>query len=375
MQSTDHSQLPEDLLVRLIQGLNVNARSEAIQQEQKKSDPFYFNPHIMDGVHGIVLARTTQFRLQRPGAHVEVTRKIFSFHKARGPISYLWFKAQRIFVSMWLYRTHAAIVLKTPQGEWRTIPGAWDETVNRKNLHAWLTESLSQFRPGTPPRESELLPPVGSQEVWAAGVTYLRSKAARMDESKQSGASAFYDHVYGAERPELFFKASPHRVSGHGQRIRVRKDSTWSVPEPELTLFVCSEGTIEGFTVGNDVSSRSIEGENPLYLPQAKMFEGSTALGPCLYVPGTRPDKETTISMEILRGDVSAYSDSATLSRMKRSFDELSSWLFRELAFPTGVYLMTGTCLVPPDGFSLQPGDRVRITIDGIGMLENPVTA
>jgi 2-dehydro-3-deoxy-D-arabinonate dehydratase len=275
---------------------------------------------------------------------------------------------------MWLYRTRTGIVLKTPQGEWKTISEGWDETVNRKNLYAWLSDFLSQFRKSSPPAQAELLPPIGSQEVWAAGVTYLRSKAARMDESKKSGASVFYDHVYEAERPELFFKANPCRVAGHGQPIRVRRDSSWSVPEPELTLFISSEGAIEGFTAGNDVSSRSIEGENPLYLPQAKMFEGSTALGPCLYVPGARPGGDTKISMEILRGDASVYSDSATLSRMKRSPDELASWLFRELVFTTGVYLMTGTCLVPPDGFSLQPGDRVRIAIDGIGVLENPVT-
>ncbi len=276
---------------------------------------------------------------------------------------------------MKLFLTPTGVILESQQGNFKRVEGSWDETVNRLGLYQWLRSSLSEFQDGEEPAVNDLLAPIGSQEVWAAGVTYRRSKDARMDESRKSGASVFYDKVYAAERPELFFKASPSRVVGHGKSIRIRKDSTWNVPEPELTLFISSEGTIEGFTVGNDVSSRSIEGENPLYLPQAKMYEGSTALGPCLYVPEKQLVGNTLISLDIIRQERSIYSDSAPISRMKRKLDELAGWLFRELRFPYGAYLMTGTCLVPPDGFTLQVGDIVRIAIEGIGTLENTVAA
>src|SRR5271170_1247113 len=165
----------------------------------------------------------------------------------------------------------------------------WDELINRENLYDFLKNAMADANllPAEVAKkllEEDTLPPIGSQEVWAAGVTYMRSRNARMEESKESGGANFYDKVYAAERPELFFKSFPHRVAGHNQEVYIRKDSSWNVPEPELTLFINSSGKIQGYTIGNDMSSRSIEGENPLYLPQAKMYDRSAALGPCLFV-------------------------------------------------------------------------------------------
>jgi 2-dehydro-3-deoxy-D-arabinonate dehydratase len=253
---------------------------------------------------------------------------------------------------------------------------SWDELVNRNHLHDFLEheiKNLQEFKNGDSAIEHNLLPPLVSQEVWAAGVTYFRSREARMDESKKSGASIFYDKVYEAERPELFFKASPHRVVGNGDEVYIRKDSTWNVPEPELTLFVNSNGLIQGYTIGNDMSSRSIEGENPLYLPQAKTYSHSAALGPCLYVPASPISQDTTIAMEIARSGKTLFNDKVQINKMKRKHDELASWLFRECDFPFGCYLMTGTCLVPSDDFTLNVGDTISITIDGIGTLTNRV--
>lgn len=261
------------------------------------------------------------------------------------------------------------------QGRTFTKQWHWDELVNRIGLFEFLKADLAHWH------EVDFLPelafdaPIHGQEVWAAGVTYLRSKIARMDESRDAGGGSFYDKVYAAERPEIFFKALPHRVAGPGQHIRIRKDSTWDVPEPELTLFITTDGTIEGYTIGNDVSSRSIEGENPLYLPQAKSYERSAALGPCLYVPGTPIDPQTQIHLLIERNHEVMFSQSIEISQMKRSHGELVSWLTRELSFPHGCYLMTGTGMVPPDSFTLLPGDLVHITIDHIGTLTNTVTS
>ena len=218
-----------------------------------------------------------------------------------------------------------------------------------------------------------LLAPIGSQEVWAAGVTYLRSRDARMEESKESGGATFYDKVYEAERPELFFKSLPHRVAGHFGDVHIRRDSTWNVPEPELTLFISSGGNIEAYTIGNDMSSRSIEGENPLYLPQAKTYERSAALGPCLYIPENPIDPGTTISMNILRSNQPVFEGAIQLSMMKRSLPELAEFLFRETDFPSGCFLMTGTCLVPDNDFTLLENDIVNISIDEIGTLSNRI--
>ena len=230
------------------------------------------------------------------------------------------------------------------------------------------------FEAGTPAdAPTTLLAPIGAQEVWAAGVTYERSREARVEESSDAGGGSFYDRVYDADRPELFLKATPHRVAGPGGAIRIRGDSKWNVPEPELTLAVDSAGRIFGFTIGNDVSSRDIEGENPLYLPQAKVYAGSAALGPRLVVTDSLPPPETTISMEILRADRVEFSGATTIARIRRPLPTLVEWLFREDHFPNGCFLMTGTGIVPDDDFTLAAGDEVRITIDAVGTLVNHV--
>ncbi len=255
-------------------------------------------------------------------------------------------------------------------------PLSWDELINRKSLHAFLSSEIKNWQKlsnGSQLINSDLLAPIGTQEIWAAGVTYYRSMVARAEESKESGGSTFYDKVYEAERPEIFFKATPHRVANPNEEVFIRKDSTWNVPEPELTLYINSAGTIEGYTIGNDMSSRSIEGENPLYLPQAKTYDRSAAIGPCLHVPASPIPPETTISLEIKRKGKQMYSDSVEISKMKRTHTELAGFLFRECSFPTGCFLMTGTCLVPPNDFTLNTGDVVTIHIDGIGSLTNTV--
>lgn len=218
-------------------------------------------------------------------------------------------------------------------------------------------------------REIELVAPIDLQEVWACGVTYLRSKVARMEESD---GGDFYDKVYEAERPEIFFKATPRRVVCHKKAIRIREDSTWNVPEPELVLVLSSSGAIVGYTVGNDVSSRSIEGENPLYLPQAKVYDGSCALGPVIALNDGN-ERERMIQMKITRNSEIVFSGETSTENMRRKPKELAEYLFRELTFDEGVFLLTGTGIVPPDDFTLRPNDFVSITIEGIGTLENSV--
>lgn len=214
--------------------------------------------------------------------------------------------------------------------------------------------------------------PLGDQEIWASGVTYFRSRTARMEEAESAGGDVFYDKVYEAPRPELFFKATAARCRGHLDRVGIRHDSTWDVPEPEFTLAIGSNGRIFGYTIGNDMSSRSIEGENPLYLPQAKSYTGSCALGPCLVV-GELPDPATKIDISISRGGAEVFSGDTSLSQIKRSFGELADWLFRCHHFPTGAYLMTGTGIVPESDFTLREGDEIAIGIEGIGTLINSV--
>jgi len=278
---------------------------------------------------------------------------------------------------MKLYKTTNGILLQNNNDVY-LLQAEWDTLVNRKNLFGYLqqlaatteTITITEF---TDMVQQNILAPIGSQEVWAAGVTYMRSREARMEESKAAGGGDFYDRVYYAERPEIFFKSLPQRVVGNEDTVNIRRDSTWDVPEPELTLFINSYGDIQGYTVGNDMSSRSIEGENPLYLPQAKSYERSTALGPCLYVPAEPISKDTTISIVIRRSGEEMFKDEIQLNRMKRELPELAGYLFRELDFPQGCYLMTGTGMVPPNSFTLQPGDVVAITIEGIGTLTNTV--
>ncbi len=278
---------------------------------------------------------------------------------------------------MRLYKTTQGTLLQT-ESQWFQLTEDWDLLVNRRNLHAWLADKARQsiLVSDTQANElinSELLAPIGSQEVWAAGVTYLRSRDARMEESKVSGGADFYDKVYMAERPELFFKANPGRVAAHNQEVYIRRDSTWNVPEPELTLYINRLGEIQGYTIGNDMSSRSIEGENPLYLPQAKVYEKSAALGPCLYVPSSPISRETTISIVIRRLGQVQFEDTIQLNKMKRSLAELASYLYRECVFPQGCLLMTGTGMVPPPDFTLLPEDDVDIAIEAIGTLHNRV--
>ena len=278
---------------------------------------------------------------------------------------------------MRLYKTKRGNLLEFQNKYWLFDKG-WDELINRSDLHGYLTNAASRDRELSAMEaavliEQDLLAPIGSQEVWAAGVTYLRSRDARMEESKESGGASFYDKVYEAERPELFFKAQPHRVAAHGEKVYIRRDSSWNVPEPELTLFINLRGQIQGYTIGNDMSSRSIEGENPLYLPQAKVYDRSAALGPCLYVPPAPIAVATVIRMSIRRGAEVVYRGEVAISQIKRSLTELASWLYRESDYPTGCFLMTGTCLVPGNEFTLQEGDNVDISIDGIGTLNNTV--
>ena len=217
-----------------------------------------------------------------------------------------------------------------------------------------------------------LLAPIDDQEVWGAGVTYERSKVARVEESESGGS--FYDLVYSADRPELFFKATPNRVVGPGKAIRVRQDTKWCVPEPELTLVIAPDLRLVGYTIGNDVSARDIEGQNPLYLPQAKVYDACCGLGPWITLAEAMPPAlEIGIQLSIVRGGVEVVKGSTSIARMARNFEDLISWLGRDNLFPTGAFLLTGTGVVPPDEFSLCDGDLVHITIDGIGTLSNPV--
>jgi 2-dehydro-3-deoxy-D-arabinonate dehydratase len=273
---------------------------------------------------------------------------------------------------MKLYRTTEGVFVEK-QGGFYSLDGiGWDELIGSEDLLERLRQATSKQQAASFDAAT-ILPPIVSQEVWAAGVTYYRSRSARIEESKDAGGGDFYDRVYSAERPELFFKAAGGRVMGPGQPVRIRSDARWSVPEPELTLLINPRGTIVGYTVGNDMSSRDIEGENPLYLPQAKVYDGSCALGPCVLISAEPPAKTTFIELEILRGGQRAFSGLTTLAELKRELPELVQYLFRDSVYPSGVFLMTGTGVVPPDEFTLHSGDLIRITIEGIGTLENHV--
>ena len=233
-------------------------------------------------------------------------------------------------------------------------------------------EFLTRVDKKLPLASVELLPPIDQQEVWAAGVTYKRSRTARMEES--TSAASCYDLVYVSPRPELFFKASPHRVAGHGQPLRIRSDSDWNVPEPELALILSSQMKLVGFTVGNDMSSRDIEGDNPLYLPQAKVYNQCCGLGPWIALPaGMPPREEIGIRLSIRREEEVVAEGTTSVSQLARSFENLIGWLARDNSFPTGAFLLTGTGIVPESNFTLLADDWVEITIDGIGTLANPI--
>ena len=279
---------------------------------------------------------------------------------------------------MKIYNTTQGVIIDNDGRFYLAEEVSWDVFINRPNLFAFISEEIKHLEEDpllAGVIESDVLAPIMSQEVWASGVTYFRSREARIEESKDAKGGDFYARVYDAERPELFFKAPAYRTVGPGEEVRIRKDSKWNVPEPELTLFICSEGSIEGYTIGNDMSSRDIEGENPLYLPQAKSYNGAAALGPCLLVNEKPIDPDTRISLHILRDDAIVFSDTISINQMKRKHTELAAYLFRELDFPNGTFLMTGTGIIPADDCTLKINDLVKITIEGIGTLVNTVTS
>lgn len=281
---------------------------------------------------------------------------------------------------MLLYHTASGPIVTDASRQCAINDQTWAELINRDDLHAVLAAALDSPLAASrddadaqqPP--ADLLPPIGAQqELWAAGVTYFRSRTARMEESQTAGGGQFYDRVYNADRPELFLKATPHRVVAHGQPMRLRADSKWMVPEPELTLVVTANAKIVGYTIGNDLSCRDIEGENPLYLPQAKTFDGCAALGPGVLVTDQPLDASTAIRITISRSGETVIDDATDLSQLKRTPAELVEYLFRACSFPNGCLLMTGTGIVPPDEFALKNGDAVSIEIEGIGTLRNTV--
>ena len=275
---------------------------------------------------------------------------------------------------MKIYKTRRGLIVEHKEKLFLFADADWDKFTNRSGLYNSVLKELQFLQPDTSLSSivsNDLLSPIGSQEVWASGVTYVRTRQARMEDSQK--VKGIYADVFDAVRPELFFKATAYRTVGPGDKVRIRKDSKWNVPEPELTLFICAQGTIEGYTIGNDVSSRDIEGENPLYLPQAKSYDASAAIGPCLYVPKDTIDPDAMIQLEIVNNEENIFFGEVSISRMKRKHTELVEYLFKETSFPFGVYLMTGTGIVPPDDFSLRQGDEIRISIEGIGTLVNTV--
>lgn len=276
---------------------------------------------------------------------------------------------------MKLYRIPFGVLIEQDQ-KFYNYDTDWDTFVNDDNLYSKMSDITNSSKPVSNAAEvlgSSIMPPINAQELWACGVTYFRSKVGRQEESKAAGGGDFYARVYEAERPEVFFKATSNRIVGHGEKVRIRKDSTWDVPEPELTLVVSSSGKIVGYTIGNDMSSRSIEGENPLYLPQAKTYDGCAAVGPCVLVTKDPISLQTKISLEILRQGKKVFEGNVGIDQIKRKLEELVSFVFRECTFPHGCLIMTGTGIVPSNDFTLKSGDEIRITIDGIGTLVNSV--
>jgi 2-dehydro-3-deoxy-D-arabinonate dehydratase len=251
-------------------------------------------------------------------------------------------------------------------------PRTLSDVLHAEDPAALARSLLDDQAPAVPLESVKLLPPLDAQEVWAAGVTYRRSREARERES--AGAARFYDLVYTAERPELFLKATPRRVVGPGDPVRIRRDARWSVPEPEVALVVSPQLKIVGYTIGNDMSARDIEGENPLYLPQAKVYDGSCALGPVVTLAGSFPPPDRVgIRLLIARGGGAVFDGMTSVAAMARPFEDLVSWLGRENTFPDGVILLTGTGIVPPDHFALEPGDEITIEVTGVGRLVNRV--
>jgi len=271
------------------------------------------------------------------------------------------------------YRTNSGIVLEKENKFYLVKDESWDAFINDDDLLQKAEKLTQSSTAGGSELVADLLPPIGSQELWACGVTYLRSKIGRQEESKDAGGGDFYARVYEAERPEVFFKSTAHRVVGQGAQVRIRKDSTWDAPEPELTLVVTSSGKIVGYTIGNDMSSRSIEGENPLYLPQAKTYDGCASAGPCIYITDKPLPSNTKIHLHIIRDGKDVFTGEVGIDQMKRTPQELVSYVYRECSFPNGALIMTGTGIVPGHDFTLKSGDEIQITIDHIGTLINVV--
>src|SRR6201986_3736486 len=278
---------------------------------------------------------------------------------------------------MKLYRTASGYIVEHEDRFYAGADTSWDPLITRGDLAAYLTKTLPQLKPmdagSFAAIENQLLAPIVNQEVWASGVTYYRSRNARMEEAKTAGGGDFYDRLYVAERPELFMKATPNRVVGHRGNVAIRKDATWSVPEPELTLLANPSGKIVGYTIGNDMSWRAIEGETLLFLRQAKVYDRSCVLGPGILISGEPIPTSTEIHMQILRAGSPIFTGSTALTELKRKFSVLLEYLYRDNAFPNGCFLLTGTGIVPPDEFTLQQKDEIRITITGIGTLVNTV--
>lgn len=272
---------------------------------------------------------------------------------------------------MKLYRTARGPVLEH-DGGFVKLAEEWDALVNRPSLLDHLRSAAARG-PSEARLDEPLLAPAAGQEVWGAGVTYDRSRSARLEESQAAGGASFYDRVYEAERPELFFKCAAWRLRGPEQPVRVRRDSRWSVPEPELALCVNARGEIVGYTIGDDMSARDIEAENPLYLPQAKTYDGSCALGPALLLREGPLPRDTSIGLRVTRSREIVYEGSTTLARMRRTEEALVAYLYRETSFPLGCVLLTGTGIVPPAEFALRADDEIEIHVPPIGTLRNLV--
>lgn len=277
---------------------------------------------------------------------------------------------------MKIYKVKSGIIVESQEKFYLLKDEEWDSFINDDGLLNKLRAKINasnQIKNALEYIEKELEAPVKNQEIWASGVTYYNSKMGREEESKEAGGSSFYSRVYVADRPELFFKATAHRTVAPGGLVRKRTDSTWDVPEPELTLVITSSGKIIGYTIGNDMSSRSIEGENPLYLPQAKTYDGCAAVGPCILVTDKPLPKETQITLTINRNGEQVFFGAIGIDQIKRKFEDLVKYLYLECSFPYGSMLMTGTGIVPSTDFNLASGDAIHIAIDGIGVLTNTV--
>ena len=276
---------------------------------------------------------------------------------------------------MKIYNTTKGVLIET-QNSFYLINKNWDDFINNDNLLEKLNQLVLSLNPIENAEEiikHNLLVPMQSQELWASGVTYYNSKLGRQEESKDAGGGDYYERVYNADRPELFFKATVNRTVSSGGKVNIRKDSTWDVPEPELTLVITSSGKIIGYTIGNDMSSRSIEGENPLYLPQAKTYDACAGLGPCVLVSDEMLSHDSKISMKIIRNTEIIFDETTEISKMKRKPKELVNYLYKECSFKYGSLLMTGTGIVPTTAFTLQSKDEIQISIDSIGTLINYV--